>query len=265
MEIQYASDLHLEFKENMEYFNNFPLSPVAPYLVLAGDTHYLNFYLQDKNCNNTLDSFFDYLSKNWTHVFMICGNHEFYGGYPISSLKNENKIRNNITLYKNGYYDLENKYRLHFSNLWTNIPDTRSHIVSHGMNDYRYIKFTEDEYLSTDIVNNIHNEAKDILLKNNDDNLINIIISHHAPCVSALQQQNYVSPGLERAYSSSDLDDIVDVLKPRYWIHGHIHSPLSEYNYKTCKCVKNTCGYVYVNQHIDNDFKLDKKINLEDI
>ena len=42
MKIQYASDLHLELRDNMNYIKNNPLPIVGDILVLAGDIYYLD-------------------------------------------------------------------------------------------------------------------------------------------------------------------------------------------------------------------------------
>ena len=42
MKIQYASDLHLEFKENSKYLMKNPLKVTGEILILAGDIHVFN-------------------------------------------------------------------------------------------------------------------------------------------------------------------------------------------------------------------------------
>ena len=41
MKIQYCSDLHMEFHENMRFMKSLPLEPVGDVLVIAGDVGYL--------------------------------------------------------------------------------------------------------------------------------------------------------------------------------------------------------------------------------
>ena len=80
MRIQYASDLHLEFKENRTNLKGRPLEKSGDILILAGDTIYMTDEYYDL-------SIFDDWSKMYDKVFMICGNHEFYKlSFPISRI-----------------------------------------------------------------------------------------------------------------------------------------------------------------------------------
>lgn len=72
MKIQYCSDLHMEFHENMRFMKSLPLEPVGDVLVIAGDVGYL--------VDSTIPHlrFWKWASENYRQALMIAGNHEFY-------------------------------------------------------------------------------------------------------------------------------------------------------------------------------------------
>jgi len=64
MTIQYASDLHLEFRENSQYLHDNPLIPTGDILILAGDIAHLSARYFEHN-------FFDYVSEKFQQVYWI--------------------------------------------------------------------------------------------------------------------------------------------------------------------------------------------------
>lgn len=78
MKFQICSDLHLEFPHNREWLQANPLIPKAEILIIAGDTYYL-----DRDFSK-LD-FINKVSKDFKKVYLIPGNHEYYGGYDVST------------------------------------------------------------------------------------------------------------------------------------------------------------------------------------
>ena len=78
MRIQYASDLHIEFKANTLYLQENPLSVVGDILVLAGD-----IMLFGKN-SLAQHLFFDWCADNFQETYIIPGNHEYYNGTELS-------------------------------------------------------------------------------------------------------------------------------------------------------------------------------------
>ncbi|RYG57305.1 hypothetical protein EON66_00700 [archaeon] len=79
---QLVSDLHLEFSmvEDMSTL----VTPVAPYLIVAGDTVPVAYY------RARLDTFLASVAPKFRHVFVIAGNHEYYNpGIPVTVSRGE--------------------------------------------------------------------------------------------------------------------------------------------------------------------------------
>lgn len=79
MKIQYCSDLHMEFRENMRFMKSLPFLPVGDVLVIAGDVG----YLADKILPRL--NFWKWAAENYRQVLMIAGNHEFYNNGDIAA------------------------------------------------------------------------------------------------------------------------------------------------------------------------------------
>ena len=77
MRIQYASDLHLEFADNLDYIEHGGIVPVGDVLVLAGDVSYLGYRDMIRH------RFWDWGAKHFPQTYIVPGNHEYYGGYDI--------------------------------------------------------------------------------------------------------------------------------------------------------------------------------------
>ena len=87
MRIQYASDLHLEFRENSSFLKHNPLAVAGEVLVLAGDIGYIG----DENYSR--HPFWDWASGNYSRVIVVPGNHEFYKMFDIDCCRMPMKLR----------------------------------------------------------------------------------------------------------------------------------------------------------------------------
>ena len=143
MKIQYISDLHLEFETNRIWLQENPIIPVGDILVIAGDTYYL-----EKDYSK-LD-FIKKAADNFEQVFLIPGNHEYYGGFDAATAMQafQEKVLDNVTLINNASVDI-NGIQFIFSTLWSNIIENAV-AITRGMVDFRKIRFNGEGFTTDD-------------------------------------------------------------------------------------------------------------------
>jgi len=114
MNIQYCSDLHLEFLDNRKWILDNPIESKGDILILAGDIVLFKEVHQQQK-------FFDYVSEHFEHTFWIPGNHEYYNSdIAQRSGSFEEQISENVTLLNNTVKTI-NGVKLLFSTLWSHI------------------------------------------------------------------------------------------------------------------------------------------------
>jgi hypothetical protein len=143
MKVQYCSDLHLEFEDNLKLLLENPIPVNGDILILAGDI--VPFAKQE-----LADTFFDLWSKQFERVFWVAGNHEFYGSdIHLIPLQRNETVRHNIHRINNEIVILEDVVFI-FSTLWSKISLLNEQKIMRGMADFRYIRNGENKFLATD-------------------------------------------------------------------------------------------------------------------
>ena len=246
MKIQYCSDLHLEFDANADYIKRNPIKPVGDIIILAGDITYLNFYYQ----RQTEKDFIAYLSDNFSFVYLMLGNHEFYGGDDIGILDKPfyEKLRNNVALVNNTVA-IHDSDKIIFSALWSKISEKNQNIVSNGMNDFRLIPYHGKRFTVKDF-NKLHEHSVQFIqkeLQKNYENQKVVIATHHVP-TKACNSPDFEGSPLNDAFIA-DLDDLIMKNDIDYWIYGHIHRNLPEIKVGNTKLVSNQLGYIHANEN----------------
>ena len=69
----------------------------------------------------------------------------------------------------------------------------------------------------------------------------NIVITHHAPSIKSIPLE-FKEDAISSAYAS-DLESFILEYNPHYWIHGHIHQPIT-YTVGETKIICNPHGYI---------------------
>lgn len=235
MRIQYISDLHIE-KMNSRNFKLIcgKIFPKCETLVLAGDIG--NPLLVTQH----YQSFLDIMSKKFKKVFLIAGNHEYYGN-DISKtdehIMDICKTRPNIS-FLNNTTELYNGYRFIGSTQWTKIDEPRFLIndfdLIHNMDIKRY--------------NDLHNKSRIFLKKSINDAALNnekcVVITHHLP-LHELIHEKYKNPSMSKYNQcfSSDMKDVFENKNTiKTWIYGHTHAK-SEQNKFNIPFLCNPLGY----------------------
>ncbi|MEN0046046.1 MAG: metallophosphoesterase [Bacteroidota bacterium] len=243
---QYCSDLHLEFSANWRWLQKFPIEPVGEVLLLAGDTHHLGKTM----CQHP---FFDWVSDHFEQVFLIPGNHEFYGGFDAKvamELEYEFMIRPNVTLVNNTTRTIGDT-RIIFTTLWSKVV---RHVlqVYRGMNDFHVINF-DNQRLTIDKYNELF-EFSFTFLK---EALAipyggkTIVVTHHLPsdhCNLMKYRNSIINEGF-----CTDLTDFILDCNADYWIYGHSHGNKDAFTIGATKMLTNQLGYVEMGEQMRFD------------
>lgn len=236
MKLQVMSDLHLEFS-NGEML----LEPKADVLVLAGD-------IGIGERPNTYVPFLEEASRNFKHIVMICGNHEYYyGTFPgtINTIDENIGHLKNVHLLEKQSVEIDG-VKFVGATLWAsflNGDNYHMQIAASRMNDYRLIK---------DISPTITWAEHTLTRKTLEEELLEegcIVVTHHAPSFRA---QNSRSREDVAAAYKSDLEDLIKEHKPALWIHGHLHLT-DEYRIGNTWVINNPRGYYQQEENITFD------------
>lgn len=253
--ITYISDTHLEFYDIdkvLEISNNIK-EPIDKsdikdnILVLAGDIG------NPLHKNNHYKIFLESLSSKFDKIFIICGNHEYYGCENMKDV--DDKIHSickeisNATFLNNTFEDYLD-IRWIGTTLWSEIDLINS--IDSYTNDLLKIKTSKNNNLSPQEYNELHYksiEFLDKILKNSIDKNC-IIISHHLPSFSLINEK-FKNDKLNQWFSG-DLDDLIEEYSDRIklWIYGHTHIP-SSLILNNIKFISNPIGYPDENSEVD--------------
>ena len=253
IEIQYASDLHIDVFPNNTSFPTF-LQPLSPILVLAGDIA--------SAWNPIYKDFLEWCSNQWEHVIVITGNHEYYcnDGLIHTLEQTDNHIRdicnklNNVIFLQGGQSYMYKTIRFVGATLWSDIdPSIWENISTKG--DFAMTYVTSQNRVRktqpSDIcaLHSLHRSNIASALVSHIPNEKIIVITHHMPSMELLQTQYRTHPR-KTCYASSDEDLFVPSIMG--WICGHGHRATIQKLPKGPVLFMNARGY-----NIDRDLQRD--------
>ncbi len=245
MKIQICSDLHLEFDKHREWLKKNPLIPKGDILIIAGDTNYLERDYAELDFINKVSTEFD-------QVYLIPGNHEYYGGYDISTAlaPTYKEIKDNVFMVNNQVIKIGTVSFI-FSTMWSRIENNIP-VVLKWMADFKQIRFREDVF-TIDQCNQIHEAAFDFITDAAKTAGTKVVVTHHLPsdeCTVEEFKGSPISDAFSVEKSTFILESDID-----YWIYGHSHRNLSDFNIGNTQMVTNQFGYIAWKEHRSFDYE----------
>lgn len=224
MRVKIISDIHTSFyKDKCKGFIS-SLDTNADVLIIAGDLKN-----GPKHLRKTLKPFCDM----YEDVIYVLGNHEYYlySQQNVLDIMGGLKISNLHWLEKS-HVSLKGQTFIGGTLWFEERPLSNYFFKSFG--DYKYIKNACDF---------VYNEFK-ITKKYFEDNIKegDIVITHHLP--SPMCCDNKFADSVNNMFFYSNLEGIIDKLKPKMWVHGHTHVA-HDFNISDTRVVCNPYGYEY--------------------
>lgn len=242
---QVMSDLHLEFSNQ---YSTFSIPATAPFLILAGDIGHLADY----------ESFLGFIRaqcRQFFRVFLVLGNHEFYGlsrseGFRrAASLEQEPDLSGRLTVLNRTRVTLE-EYGITIlgCTLNSSIPPEAEEAVTGRARDFQRIEdwtiASHNKVHSLD-VSWLESQVKRIRDDKNTSKHKILVVTHHAPSVHG--SSNPIHDG--NPWGSSFATDLLGIEdKPglsdvQWWIFGHTHF-CTEFSKANVRVISNQRGNV---------------------
>lgn len=252
MKFRILSDLHIEF-------NEFVIPPddddINTVLILAGDC-----YLFKRHAGYAL--FLEMCSKQFKHVVLVPGNHEYFG---TNIHRGSKKVRahlsdiSNISILEKETLVLDG-VAIIGATLWADFD--RDELVrfqaQEVMNDYRKIRHgpVDRPWLkklhSLDTLA-MHIEHRkfifDRVVYYKEMGLKTVVVSHHGPTNKSIADR-FIGDSINGAYVSDLSEQILDT-GPNLWVHGHVHNNF-DYTVGATRVVCNPRGYYHSVYGVEN-------------
>lgn len=186
MRIQFASDIHLEFRENREFIRSGVFRVAGDILILAGDVYYL-----DENLLRQCD-LLKWASDNYEQTLLIPGNHEYYLHSDVVERGDTWKLSvfSNVAYYQNQVVSVNNTDII-LSTLWSYIRSENEMAVFNGINDFRLISYNGGIFSTKDF-NEEHRKCLSFIKQKIQESTAQhiVVVTHHVPTFKAVASQH---------------------------------------------------------------------------
>ncbi|KAF4509321.1 hypothetical protein G6O67_005586 [Ophiocordyceps sinensis] len=231
------SDLHLEVGQQ---YSTFSFGVTAPFLLLAGDIGRLLDY-------DGYLGFLQGLAPRYRKVFLVLGNHEFYGLDHGSGLDAARRLSREpsladtvVVLNKTRWDDPDSNLTILGCTLWSAISDEARGVVEAKVNDFKKMgAWTARKH------NEVH--ADEVAWLRHQVSLARgrllLVATHHAPCLEGTSQPGHSDNPWSSAFAT-------DLLAQEgwggvsVWVFGHTHYSTDFSLPSGIRLVANQRGYV---------------------
>lgn len=237
------SDLHLEVGQQ---YSTFEFDATAPNLILAGDIGRLIDY----------KGYMSFLQKQvprYERVFLVLGNHEFYGlsfddGLARArALEEEPVLEGKVFLLQQDTFAFDDDLVVVMGcSLWSLIPKSSAPAIAGVVNDFKKI-----EGWSIEKHNAAHSEDLAWLrreVQRRKPHTKVLVVTHHAPLTDRTASPQHKDSPIKSAFATDILCNTTTVpwSRVKYWVFGHTHWT-TRFKVKGIHVVSNQRGYVLGN------------------
>jgi len=223
MDIQIASDLHLDYNTHHSNLVGIPIDVGADTLVMAGDL-----------CEQPrLLDYLDEICRMYTTVIYVAGNHDFYGSsFPetLLTLQEAQHKFPELHVLDNQRKEINGRW-FTGSTLWFR-PDPLNDRYRSQLSDFHVIQNFEPRVYEEN--------GKALNFLRNYVRPEDIVVTHHMPhpkCVAPVFKRSSLN-----RFFLCDARDIINDATPDLWICGHTHSQMDFRSGRT-RILCNAFGY----------------------
>lgn len=255
IQVQTLSDLHLEVGQQYQSYH-FPAS--APFLLLGGDIGRLIDY----------DGYLTFLAaqtSRYERIFLVLGNHEFYGLDYQSGLdkahglvKEPSLAGRVVLLHRGRWDDPDSELTVIGCTLWSKIPEEDASIVEAKINDFKKIAgwtaqkhnttHTEEVSWLRDQITQLQTQDSTSTASSSSSSSKRrlLVATHHAPCIQGTSRPSDAANPWSSAFATDVLLDPLHegwASRVQVWVFGHTHYS-TDFLRRGVRVVANQRGYV---------------------